>query len=165
MSLILLSLSYWLHLLGTVIWLGGLAATVLLTLPAWRRQELDDNLWVDLQRRLVPWINGSLIVLLVTGFFQMTWDVNYGDFLVLDGVWAWAMLLKHIAFGLLAALTLYLQFVLYPEMNRLQLLARQKPETAAARRAEIQAVEIRLLWVNVGCAAAILLLTAIMTAV
>ena len=160
-----LSISYLLHLLSTVIWLGGLATTVIVTLPAFRQQTLDDNQWLALQRRLVPWINASLAVLLVTGFYQMTQDTNYGGFMVLDGVWAWSMLFKHIAFGGLAAMTLYQQFALYPEMERVRLLARKNTAQFSALQGETRRKEIRLLWFNVGCAATILLFTALMTAI
>ena len=165
MNFWLLTLSYWLHLLSTVIWLGGLATAVIVTLPALRQQTLDNNQWLSLQRRLIPWINGSLLVLLVTGFFQMTSDPNYAGFLVLDGIWAWSMLFKHIAFVGMAGLTLYQQFTLYPEMTRLIMLIRSRPELAARRHADLQKKERRFLWLNTACAVLILFFTAVMTAV
>jgi hypothetical protein len=52
-----LSLAYWLHMLATLVWIGGLSAMAILILPAARR-ALDASayarLLADLQRRLDP---------------------------------------------------------------------------------------------------------------
>ena len=161
----LLTLSYWLHLIGTAVWLGGMFTMLLVTLPALRRQTIDRNQWLALQMGLLPWVNASLVVLLITGFVQMTNDPNYGGFLFLEGWWSWAMLLKHIAFVGLAGVSGYLQWSLYPEIDRVKLLAHKNSQTADALQTELLQQEQRLLWLNGGCALLILLFTAVMTAV
>lgn len=161
----ILVFSYWAHLLATVLWLGGLGATVLIALPAVRSQTISLKQWLMLQKRLAPWVNGSLVVLLLTGFLQMTVDENYRGFLILDSVWAGAMLAKHVAFSGLTAVTIYSQFGLRPAMERLVLLAEQKPQSAAAEQLLLQQRERRWLWINAALAALILLFTAVMTAV
>ena len=104
-------------------------------------------------------------MLLLTGFVQMTNDPNYTGFLQIDSVWAGAILVKHIAFAGMVGLSFYLQRVVYPAMERVALLATKKPQLAASEQAQLVQQERRLLWLNVGCAAAILLCTAIATAV
>lgn len=160
-----LALSYWVHLLATVIWLGGIALMAFIAWPALRQGTLSTNQWFQLQKRFLPWVNASLVVLLITGFVQMTNDEHYGGFLVFDGIWAWAILLKHLAYIGMVGLTIYLQFSLYPAMNRLQLLAETRPEAAEAERAKLSRQEIRFLRLNVICATAVLFFTAIATAV
>lgn len=157
--------SYWVHLLATVVWLGGIALMAFIAWPALRQGTLSSNQWFQLQKRFLPWVNASLVVLLITGFIQMTNDENYNGFLAIDGVWAWAMLLKHIAYVGMVALTAYLQFMLYPAMSRLALLAQGSPETAATERDKLAAREIRYLRLNVLAASAVLLFTAVATAV
>lgn len=164
MTFWILALSYWIHLLATVIWLGGITLMVLIAWPALRQGTLSTNQWFQLQKRFIPWVNASLVILLITGFIQMTNDENYGGFLVFDGIWAWAMLLKHIAYIGLVALTVYLQFGLYPAMNRLRLLSESQAEVAEGERAKLIRQEIRFLRLNVACATAVLLFTAIATA-
>lgn len=165
MSYWVLAFSYWVHLLATVVWLGGVALMVLVAWPALRQGTLSSNQWFQLQKRFLPWVNGSLVILLITGFVQMTNDTNYSGFLVVDSVWAWAILLKHIAYIGMVAVTVYLQFVLYPSMTRLQLLAESRPATADAEREKLARQEIRLLRLNVLCAVVVLLFTAMATAV
>jgi len=160
-----LSLSYWFHLIGTAVWMGGMFVMLLVALPALRRQTISQNQWLALQKSLLPWVNGSLVVLLLTGFLQMTYDPNYAGFFVLDGIWSWAMLLKHVAFVALVGVSGYLQWSLYPEIERVELLAQKRPKTAVAEQAAIHQQEVRLLWINAGCALLILLFTAVMTAV
>ena len=160
-----LSINYFLHLIATVILLGSLAGVVLFALPALRKGEIGQNQWLNLQKRLVPWTNASLVILLLTGFFQMTNDPNYAGFLVFDGVWAWAMLLKHVAYAGMIAISFWLQFSLYPQVDRLELLIAKQPDLAQAEKEKLLARESNLLWINFGCALLVLLFTAIMTAV
>lgn len=165
MSFWILVFSYWLHLLATVIWFGGLVVIALAAWPALRRQALASNDWLALQQRFIPWVNGSLLVLLVTGFVQMTSDPNYTGFLVMDSLWAWAILIKHIVILGMVAITVYLQTTLYPAMSRARLLAEKRPQLAKTEQERLKRQEVRLLRLNLLCAAAILFCTAIATAI
>jgi uncharacterized membrane protein len=165
MSFWVLVASYWVHLLSTIVWLGGIVVMALIAWPALRQGALSSNQWFALQKRLLPWVNASLVVLLITGFIQMTNDENYTGFLAIDSLWAWAMLLKHISYGGMVALTVYLQFVLYPSMTRLALLTESRPDVAAAEQAKLSRQEIRLLRLNLVCALLVLFFTAVVTAV
>ncbi|GJM41680.1 MAG: hypothetical protein DHS20C20_19620 [Ardenticatenaceae bacterium] len=161
----ILVFSYWIHLLATVIWFGSLVLLAISAWPALQKGAVGNNSWLTLQRQLTPWANISLVLLLITGFVQMTNDVNYSGFLAIDSTWAWAMLVKHVAFGLLAVLTVYLQFGLYPAADRIALLADKRPNLAKEERAKLTQRETQVLWLNLFCAAAILFCTAVATAV
>lgn len=160
-----LALSYWIHLLATAVWFGGLALMFIAAWPAMRRGVLAENQWFDLQRRFLPWANISLLLLLLTGLLQMTNDVNYSGFLRIDSVWAGALLLKHIAFFGIVLITVYMQGVLYPTMKRLELLSVARSDEAQAGHDQLRKREGRLLWINLVCATAVLLFTAVATAV
>ena len=160
-----LVLSYWVHLIATVVWFGGLAVLAMSALPALRQGTIDANAWLVLQKKLLPWADLSLVLLLITGFVQMTNDVNYSGFMVVDSVWAWAMLLKHIAYVLLVGAMAYLQFGFYPAVERAKVLAEKRPSQAESEQAKLAKQEKRLLWVNLLCAVIILFCTAVATAV
>ena len=104
--------------------------------PALRQGSLASNQWLNLQRRFMPWANVSLVILLVTGLVQMTNDTNYSGFLSINSVWAWAILIKHLAFVGMVLITIFVQVTLYPSMSRLSLLAEKRPKTAAVEREE-----------------------------
>ena len=92
-----LAISYWIHLLATIVWLGGIIVMVFIAWPALQQGSLADNQWLSIQR--------------------------------------------------------------------LSLLAGQRPEMAAAEGEKLRRKEIRLLRVNLICAVLVLLFTAIATAV
>jgi uncharacterized membrane protein len=157
-----LSLIYWLHMLATVAWIGGLAALSLVILPA-ARQALDDagyaRLLSAVQRRLDPlgWI--SLLVLVGTGLFQMSASPNYVGFLGFGNRWAIAILVKHLVFFGMTGVSAYLTWGLMPKLGRIALRqAHGQPVPEAAR---LQRLEISLLRLNLTLGLAVLALTAL----
>lgn len=158
----ILALSYWVHLLATVIWLGSLVLMGLVALPAWQKQSLTDNQWLLLQKGLTPWVNSSMALIWITGFIQMTKDEQYNGFLALDSEWAWALLVKHVAVIVMTGLTLVVQLRIYPAMQRLELL--RGKESAEVKHQVLVQQEIRLLRLNLLFSTIVLLCTAIATA-
>jgi uncharacterized membrane protein len=157
--------SYWIHLLSTVIWFGSLVVMAFAAWPALQKGSVAANGWLAIQKQVTPWANISLTLLLITGFVQMTNDANYNGFLTIDSTWAWAMLVKHIAFVLLAVVTVYLQFGLYPAAARIALLAEKRPNLAQPEKEKLAQREKQILWINLLCAATVLFCTAVATAV
>jgi uncharacterized membrane protein len=161
----ILAASYLIHLLATVVWLGGIALLTLLAWPAMQHGTLTSNQWWAIQRKFVVWANVSMVLLLITGFYQMTVDTNYNGFLNIDSEWAIVILLKHIAYIAMIAITAYMQAFLYPAMSRAALLAEQKPDMGAAESDKIQKREILLLRLNLILAVTVLFFTALATSV
>ncbi len=157
-----LAIPYFVHLVTTVIWLGSLAMMALLAFPAWREQALQDNQWLALQKRLTPWVNGSMALLWITGFVQMTNDAQYAGFMVIDSPWAWAMVAKHVAVIGLTIGGLLMQFRLLPAMERVLLL--QGHNSAEKQLKDVKRRETTLLRVNILLAIAVLFFTALATA-
>lgn len=157
--------SYWLHLLATVVWLGGMALFVFVAWPALRQETLNHNQWLTLQKRFLPWGNGSLVLLLLTGFVQMTNDPNYDGFLAINSLWAGAILVKHLAFVGMVLVAAYLQLSVYPAMDRVNLLVQKRPQLAETEYMSLHRQEMRLLRLNLVCAVVVLLCTAVATAV
>ncbi|MFN2116525.1 MAG: CopD family protein [Candidatus Promineifilaceae bacterium] len=161
----ILAVSYLIHLLATVVWIGGIALLTLLAWPALQRGTLASNQWWAIQRKFILWANVSMVLLLITGFYQMTVDSNYHGFLNFDSQWAVAILLKHIAYIAMIGITVYLQSVLYPAMSRAALLAEQKPKLGKTESDKIQKREILLLRLNLLFAIIVLFFTALATAI
>lgn len=161
----LLAASYAVHLLATAVWAGGLLFMCLMVFPAWRVGKVTQNNWLEWQKRLTPWVNTSLMLLLISGFYQMTNDSNYRGFLTFDTIWAWAMLIKHVAYILLVVVVAWMQFGLYPAMARTAILAQNRPQLADQEKRLLHQQEKRLLSLNVILAVIILLCTAVATAV
>ena len=160
-----LALSYWIHLLATVTWLGGLLIMAVVAWPAVRNQVMDAGQWSELLRRFTPWANISLILLWVTGFLQMTADPNYEGFLAVNSLWAQAILVKHIAVAGMMVFGLYIQWRVHPELARLAILEKKHPTLAKTERDRLTRQENRLLRLNLVFAVLVLLFTAVATAV
>jgi uncharacterized membrane protein len=160
-----LSLAYWLHMLATVVWIGGLAATALLVLPAARR-SLDGQAYskflADLQRRMDPLAWTSLVFLVGTGLFQMSANPNYLGLLAIDNRWSVAILLKHLVFLAMTGVSVYLTWGLLPRIQRLALLAARRSETPEPGEIEhLHSQELGLLRLNLILALVVLALTAL----
>jgi uncharacterized membrane protein len=161
-----LALNYWLHLLATVVWIGGLVFMALIVSPGLTRHLGDDARHTDvlgeLRRRFKPLANLGLATLLVTGVLQMAADTNYDGFLQLSNAWARAMLLKHIAVGGMVIVGAYMQWSLGPAIERARLLASRHSGEAQLPTLHIR--ERRLSRLNVTLSILVLLFTALATA-
>ena len=111
-------------MLATIMWVGGQAALTMLIRPAAKRklgvEEFADFI-PALNRRLnsIAWV--SLATLTVTGLVQMSANQNYEGFLAIDNKWSQAMLLKHLTFAIIIAISAYLSWSLTPALQRAQL--------------------------------------------
>jgi uncharacterized membrane protein len=163
----ILALSYFFHLIATVIWLGGLATMTLFVWPEARRVLAENHALMQLltrmRKRFIPLSNFSLVVLIATGLIQMTGDPNYDGVLQFDNEWSKVILLKHVAIFGMVVCGLVMQFQVTPALERIGiLLERGKGDPAEWER--LRRREVRLTWVNVALGLAVLAFTAWATA-
>lgn len=163
-----LAISYFFHLVATIVWIGGLALLVLVVWPAIGRVLADDParqaaLFAALRKRFDPLANLSLVVLVVTGLLQTSGDPNYTGLLVFNSDWSRAILFKHIAIAGMIAIGAVLQLGVAPALERAALLraAGKDDPTEAARLARR---ERRLNAFNLGLGLLVLAFTAAATA-
>ena len=157
-----LALTYWIHMLATVLWLGSLAAISLLVLPAARRSldaKAQSELLAAIQKRLEPLGWFSIALLLVTGMFQMSANPNYEGFLAIRGQWASSILIKHIFFLGMIVVSAAQTWWLLPSMRRAML--RQQKSGDMGEVAVLQKREALLLNLNLILAILILGMTAL----
>jgi putative copper export protein len=145
-----------------IVWIGALAAVVLLILPAARSslQPSDFASFLEkIQRRLDPagWL--CLLILLGTGMFQMSANPGYQGLLAINNRWAIAILVKHIVFIGMVAVSAYLTWGLLPALRRNALL--RAKEGSSEDRDRLTQHEIWLLRVNFILGVIILGLTAL----
>ncbi len=153
----ILALSYWLHLLATVAWIGGLLILTLVVWPA--NGSIPDRL----EKSFRPLANISLLVLLITGFLQMDENPCYEGFLAISNEWSIALLLKHIVYAAMVIISVVLQWGVQPALARARLIAQRDKD--ASDEAQLNRRVKRLTVINLGLGLVVLLLTAFMTAV
>lgn len=164
-----LALNYSLHLLATVVWLGGLTTLTLVAWPAFSRvlqgnAESKDWLFEALERRLRPLANISLAVLVATGLIQMGGNPNYGGFLHITDIWSLSLLLKHITVGGMIFLSVVTRWAVCPALNRAALLAQRNAAQGAVMQRELRRCLRHLVALNLALGVLVLIFTAIMTA-
>jgi len=155
-----LATSYLVHMIATVVWIGGIVFMALVVTPALEREPGSSRALSAIQSRFRPIANLSLVVLIVTGMVQLTANSNYVGFLNFSNTWARVILLKHITVGGMIVTALYMNLVLQPDINRTAMRlasGKAKPEdTAALARRQSQLTQI-----NMALSIFVLLFTAI----
>ncbi len=160
---LVMAFMYWLHMLATVTWIGGLASLALIVLPAAKR-SLDANAYAALlgqiQTRLqqVGWL--SLTVLGATGMFQMSASPHYSGFLAIENPWAVAIFGKHVAILVMVAVSVYSTWGLMPALRRLALLRVNGKKIDASEELRLDRQERWLLWLNLALSLVVLAFTA-----
>jgi uncharacterized membrane protein len=158
-----LTITYWLHMLATVVWIGGLAALALVVLPAANRtldQKTYSQLATQLQARIqrIGWFCLALLVL--TGLFQMSANPNYQGFMAISNGWAVAILSKHLVIGVMILLSGYVTWGIFPALQRAALLIAAGREVQPGQIERLQRRETLVMRLNLLLSVIVLLLTA-----
>jgi putative copper resistance protein D len=161
---LVLSIIYWLHMLATITWIGGLAALALLVQPAAQKAlpaEIYRAFFARLQPRIsqVGWF--SLAILIVTGMFQMSASPFYKGFLAIQNSWSVAIFAKHIMIGAMILVSIYQTWFLTPSLQRLSLRQTAGLEISRDEQSRLSRRETLLYRLNLAIAVIILALTAL----
>ena len=120
-----LTLSFWIHMAATVVWIGGLFFQAAI-LPAASAKILSTSqqaaLMESIRRRFNPLAGLSLALLIVTGLIQMAANENYNGLLATNNPWGLSIFAKHVAIGLMVLLGIVQTWWLQPNLTRSVLL-------------------------------------------
>jgi uncharacterized membrane protein len=157
-----LALVFWLHMLATVTWLGGLAAIAILVLPAAKLtlKPAEQLAFISaIQRRLEPLAWFSLSLLIATGLFQMSVNPHYNGFLSTSGQWSLAILTKHMLVVVMVVVSAMQTWEVLPAIRR-GLMRIEKGLVSEEEVKRLQRRETLLLRINIGLSILILAATA-----
>lgn len=155
-----LAITYWLHLLATVAWIGSIVATSILFLPAAGKalKPLDRLALIEaMQKRLEPIAWFCMSLLLLTGMFQMSVNPNYDSFISTSTQWSIALLIKHILGVFMVVASAIQTWEVIPSIRRLLM---KRDAANQDQVIQLQKRETRLLRINFGLSILILLATA-----
>lgn len=154
-----IAITYWLHLLATVAWIGAIVATSILFLPAASKalKPVDHLALIDaMQKRLEPIAWFCMTLLLLTGMFQMSVNPHYDGFLSTSTQWSLAILVKHILGVFMVVASAIQTWEVIPAIRRTLM----KKIADEGQIIKLQKREILLLRINFGLSVLILLATA-----
>jgi uncharacterized membrane protein len=144
-----LALIYWLHMLATVAWIGGIFSISILVLPAARKslKPADQLAFIEsLQKRLEPLAWFSLGMLIATGLFQLSANSHYNGFFNVSTQWSLAILVKHGLVGVMVAVSAVQTWEVLPAIRRT--LMRREKGASEEEIVRLQKREERLLRMN-----------------
>jgi uncharacterized membrane protein len=151
MSILLIAISTWFHVLATIVMVGYFLFASLIYLPVLERQ-MQANVLRDLleqvSARLRPFFGGALLIFLVTGTHLMLINKNYlglGHFF--GNPWSALIVTKHVL------VLAFLALAVFSERAFLGQVSDQKPAALKQFRWS--------LYIDTGLGLAILLLTSI----
>ena len=158
-----LTISYWIHLLATIVWLGGLVTVAVFilpyiqkNLPMKEREPVLSKLQVTLNS--IGWF--CLFLLAGTGMFQMSAHPSYQGFLAIDNNWAIAIFIKHIVIVVMVIAMGYLSWFVVPELKRITLKRQIGKEINLDGLIKLRQKEKFVLWTNLILAILVLVFTA-----
>ena len=155
-----IAVTYWLHLLATVAWIGSIAAISILFLPAAKEalKPVDHLALIDaMQKRLEPIAWFCMVLLLLTGMFQMSINPHYDGFVSTSTQWSMAILVKHILGIFMVVASAIQTWEVIPAIRRTLM---NKNKADEKKVFQLQKRETLLLRINFGLSLLILLATA-----
>src|SRR3990170_7467370 len=117
---IILAVSYWLHLIATVIWIGGITFILFIAIPS-SKQVLgaeSGKLMGEISKRFTPLANYSIVLLFVSGIVLAGLNKQFSVVRTLESNWTMALTLKLVLFFSMTAIHFYRGLVLAPKIMR-----------------------------------------------
>ena len=125
MNLIILSASYFLHFLATVVWIGGIIMILLVILPSAKTSlesaPMISGLMKEITKHFTPMANISIFILIVTGIVIAFYNKNFTNILDFSNHRNLVMFLKHIFVVLMIIIHFYRGLILNPKIGKLSL--------------------------------------------
>ena len=159
MTVWILALSHFIHVIGTVVWIGGILMTLLVILPgsksAFESPPIVGKLMKEVAKRFTPLANASILMLIATGIIIFYSDKNYTSFLDLKNPWNVVIAFKHFFVATMIIIHFYRGLVLNPKIEK---FFSQPNEKQSSR---LKKISLDLVKVNFALGIMVLLLTAV----
>ncbi len=145
----------WLHIMATVVWIGGMFTNMVILRPVLAKTlaPADAGRFMGaLMKRFRAVVYASIVLLGVTGIPLKIINENYVSIINFENSWEIVSFVKHVCYGILVLLAVYMFEVLTPRMGRLaakgpspEMKALQKQQMLAGSLAFLSAMVILVL--------------------
>jgi len=155
MKIAIFILASWLHLVATVVWIGGIVFILFVAIPSSKEVLADKagNIMGSITKRFSPLANYSIIALIITGVLISITDKNPLAF-SLNNTSTIVFLAKHLIVLFMIIIHFYRGLMLAPKIARAE----------GARKAGLAKLSLNLVKVNLCLGLAVLLLSAALAA-
>ena len=144
---------YWMHLIATVTWIGGIFFILFVAIPS-SRQVLGaeaGKLMGEISKRFTPLANISIALLIITGVVLAVPYKQFSDIRGLMSGWPLDLFLKHVLVFVMVVIHFYRGRILAPKITR---------ASSEADKVALQKLSIGLVMVNFALGLLALLLSA-----
>ncbi len=159
MSLWVLALCHFIHVMGTVVWIGGILMTLLVILPsskaALESAPMVGKLMKEVAKRFTPLANISILMLIATGIIIFYYDKNFTSFLDMENRWNVLIALKHFLVAIMIVIHFYRGLILSQKIEK----STSNPNEEQPAR--LKKLSLDLVKVNFALGGIVLLLTAV----
>jgi uncharacterized membrane protein len=169
MSLVIPSLSHFLHLLATAVWIGGIVMILSVTLPgakaALESSPMVSRLMKEITKRFTPIVNISILVLIFTGVVIAHYEKNFTSVLDFNNTWNVILFIKHLLVALMIVIHFYRGLILNPKIGRLssQVNESQVTSSLSSQAVKLQRFSLNLVKTNCVLGLIVLLFTGILS--
>lgn len=138
---IVLAASHWLHLITTVIWIGGIIFILFIAIPSAKQVLGSDagKLMGEISKRFTPIANYSIIFLLVTGIVLTYLNKQSSGIESVRNNWTLFLILKHVLVLGMIGVHFYRGLILAPKIAGTE---------SAVQKASLQRLSLNLVKVN-----------------
>ncbi len=154
MEKLILAILYWLHLLATVTWIGGIIFVLFVALPSAKEVLGTDagKMMTAVTKRFTPLANYSILLLVLTGVALTVLSERFTGVGTLNTAWTIALVLKHFLVLVMILVHFYRGLVLAPKIVR---------RTFTTEKASLQKLSLNLVKVNFVLGIGVLLLSGV----
>jgi uncharacterized membrane protein len=151
---VIIVISHWMHVLAAVVWIGGIAAILLVVLPSGRKVLSGEapRLMAEVSQRFTPLANISIGLLVITGLvlvFSQSPETGANR-------WSWSLGLKLLLAMLMFLIHFYRNLFLAPDIGR---------TTSETSKASLRKLSLNLVKMNFGVAILVVLISSILATV
>lgn len=152
MKELILMASYWIHLIATVIWVGGIVFILFIAIPSARHVLGAEagKVMGEISKRFTPLTNYSIVLLVITGVVLAGLSKEFHVIRALENRWTITLVLKLISVFIMISIHFYRGLVLAPKIGR---------TVSEAEKTALQKLSLNLVKVNFALGLAVLLLS------
>lgn len=156
---------YWIHLLATVIWIGGIFLILFVALPSAKEylgKEAGKFMGI-ISKRFTPFANYSIILLIITGIFMVLLNKGFSNLIVFETVSSRILFLKILMVLTMIVIHYYRGLWLNPRIAKLSSLIeeshRDEREKISSQVVKMQRLSLNLVKTNFGLGMLVLIVS------
>lgn len=168
MEYTIIAISYWLHLLATVIWIGGIFLILFAALPSakeYLNKEASGFMSI-IGKRFTPFANYSIFILVITGILMVSLNRGFNSLTTLETIYSKILFLKIIIAVVMIIIHFFRGLCLNPRIARFSSMieksSEEESETISSRISNLKNLSLNLVKINFGLGMIILILSSLL---